>query len=49
MLRTQQKFRQGDKVGNSDVFLLLLFDPQNNDPLNLQTNPYNISVKQQRF
>ena len=48
MLRKHHKFRQRDKVRNSDVFLLL-FLTLNNDRLNPYTNPYNISVTQQRF
>ena len=48
MLRKHHKFREGDKVRNSDVFLLL-FWPLNNDRLSLHTNSYNISVTQQRF
>ena len=46
-LRKHNIFRQGDKVRNSDVFLLL-FLTLHNDRLNLSTNPHNISVMQQR-
>ena len=48
MLRKHHKLIQGDKTGNSDVFLLL-FWTLNNDRLNLHTNSYNISVTQQQF
>ena len=48
MLRKHHKFRHGDKVKNSNVFLLL-FDPPNNDRLkiSIQFYSYNyISVTQ---
>ena len=47
MLRKHHKFGRGHKVRNSDVSLLLF--ELNNDSLNLHTNPYDISVMQQRF
>ena len=37
MLRKHHKYRQADKLRDSDVFLLL-FWPLNNDRLNLHTN-----------
>ena len=48
MLRTQHRFKQGDKVRNSDVFLLL-FLTSKKEWLKSQYKPYNISVAQQRF
>ena len=47
MLRKHHKFRQGHKVRNSDVSLVLL--AQNNDHLNFRTNPHNREFKIRRL